>query len=65
MFEDKALQLKKSGVSEFEIASTMPQYQSLKSTMYRKKADNYPRIPVDDMDLDFWSLKRNMGRWGR
>jgi hypothetical protein len=55
MFEDKQLSLKKSGMSECDIAAVMPQYQSFKSTMYRAKGKSYPRIPHILSDLDFTS----------
>jgi hypothetical protein len=45
IIEDKQLQLKKSGMTTSDIASIMPQYYSIKSSMYRSKSLNYPKIP--------------------
>lgn len=55
MFEDKASQLRKDGMSINEIASVMSQYNSFKNTMYRAKHENYPLIPHKLEDLNFWS----------
>jgi hypothetical protein len=55
MFEDKILELKKSGMQEGEIADVMPQYQTYKSTMYRRKHLNYPLIPSLMSELNYFS----------
>ena len=51
------IEIKKSGMSEGDIAEQVPQYSSLKSSMYREKNKNYPHNPNTFEALDFFTEK--------
>ena len=57
MFEQETLNLAKSGNSIEEIANSMPQYEEKRSSMYRRKWKNYPKIPQDLKSLVFDNAK--------
>jgi hypothetical protein len=53
LFEAKGSELAAAGHSIEDIAEILPQYNSLKSSMYRMHALSYPPIPANLNDLTF------------
>ena len=53
MFEDQTIKLAKDGMNLDEIARSMPQYETKRSAIYRKKWTNYPKIPKELHELIF------------
>ena len=45
--EEESIKLAKNGMSAEDIASSMPQYAQKKSSLYRKRWQNYPKLPCE------------------
>ena len=54
MFEAKNSELADEGYTVDEIAKIMPQYNSVKSSVYRRHAENFPAIPQSLNELYFY-----------